>query len=499
MRIKRFALPLISLLLLSSCTLTDNNKISTNNKDITSATATTNSLDTTTDITLTSNTTTSDLVTTTVDNITTSDLITTTKDDITTTNDYKNEYQLDSYINSLIDKTDSFIPSWNKEGFKGRWNYIDGVFLKSILDYADLNPNKEFYYDFVINYVNYFINSNGDFISYYLDTDGNYYSNSDGFKTGELDTICESNILYRLYDYTHDNRYLNAIIYTYNQLTNEELLPKTLNGINYSHKYSYKNQIWLDGMYMYVPFLLQYAKMFNIDDIYKQVYDQYIYIKEHMKDSNTGLYYHCHDTAYNTSSKIFWSDSNTGNSKSFWLRSMGWLLTSLADSIEYFPLIYQTDLKSMLEDALVSILKYKDDTTNMFYQVIDKGKTSYYISYSKYLKYLNSDYNSDTLISNYLESSGSLMIAYTLMKSERLNYISRDLYGIGEDIYMGVYNHSYDSNLNKLKDICITCGLGPENRLYRDGSVEYYLAEKVGSDDAKGTGPFVMAYTEFLK
>lgn len=486
MKLKGLLFPLTSLTLLISCSLSENNN--TKSTDVTSVTSFISTSNTNETSTL--NTTTNTL----------SDITSTVNEIDTTTKEIKNEYQLDSYINSLIDKTTSFIPAWNQESFKGRWNYIDGVFLKSILDYADSNSNKDYYYNFVINYVNYYINSNGEFLYYYLGEDGNYYSTiNNGFRTGELDTICESNILYRLYDYTNDNRYITAINYTYNQLTNEELLPKTLNGISYSHKSSYKNQIWLDGMYMYVPFLLQYAKMYNIDSIYEEVYNQYIYIRDNMKDSNTGLYYHGHDTAYNTDEKIFWSDNNTGNSKSFWLRSMGWFLTSLVDSIEYFPLNYQNDLKEMLEDALESILKYKDNDTNMFYQVIDKGNESYYIDYNRYLRFLNSDYKTDSFISNYLESSGSSMISYTLMKAERLNYIKEELNGIGENIYIGVYNHSYDNNTQQLNDICITAGLGPSNKQYRDGTVEYYLSERVGANDAKGTGPFVMAYTEFLK
>ena len=36
---------------------------------------------------------------------------------------------MDNYIDSLINDTKDYVPSWNKESFKGRWNYIDGVFL----------------------------------------------------------------------------------------------------------------------------------------------------------------------------------------------------------------------------------------------------------------------------------------------------------------------------------------------------------------------------------
>ena len=51
----------------------------------------------------------------------------------------------------------------------------------------------------------------------------------------------------------------------------------------------------------------------------------------------------------------------------------------------------------------------------------------------------------------------------------------------------------------ELNDICITAGLGPESRPYRDGSFEYYLAEEVGENDAKGVGPLIMCYVEAKK
>ena len=35
---------------------------------------------------------------------------------------------LDNYINSLMANTPSYVPYWNKESYKGRWNYMDGVF-----------------------------------------------------------------------------------------------------------------------------------------------------------------------------------------------------------------------------------------------------------------------------------------------------------------------------------------------------------------------------------
>ena len=144
----------------------------------------------------------------------------------------------------------------------------------------------------------------------------------------------------------------------------------------------------------------------------------------------------------------------------------------------------------MFEEAIEGILQYLDTDYNMFYQVVDRKGEGALISYDKYLKYLNKDYTADTYIENYLESSGSSLIAYSLLKNYKNK--NEEYYNLGLNIYEGVYNHSFKDN--SLNDICITAGLGPESRLYRDSTFEYYLAERVGSNDAKGVGPFIMAY-----
>ena len=391
---------------------------------------------------------------------------------------------MDEYIDLMIDKTTSYTPSWNQESFKGRWNYIDGVFLKSIIDkYTKTNDKK--YMDFVVNYVNYYIDEDGDFVNL-LD------NGLPGYNFGELDTVCESRILFDLLDYTNDSRYENAIQTTYEELMD---ISKCEYTNNFNHKDSYPNQIWLDGMYMYAPFLTRYAikyKDFNSLDL---LLNQYQYINEHMYDKDKKLYYHAMDV----SKEIFWADSETGLSKSFWLRSIGWYLASLADVLDYLDdninsneynyfNAYNT-LKYKFDEATDGIIQYLDTDYNMFYQVVDRKGEGALVSYEKYLKYLNKDYTEDTYIENYLESSGSSLIAYSLLKGYKAN---DNKHKIGVNIFNGVYNHSFKDN--SLNDICITAGLGPESKTYRDSTFEYYLAERVGSNDAKGVGPFIMAY-----
>lgn len=409
---------------------------------------------------------------------------------LTTASCNKNvDINLDGYIDSLMNDTKADVPSWNKEGYKGKWNYIDGVFLNSLMNVYKEKEDKK-YLNFIINYVNYYINESGYFVNL-VDPE------KSGFTSGELDTICESKILFDLLEFTNDSRYEKAIEITYNELIS---ITRAKNNINFSHKESYKYQVWLDGMYMYVPFYARYALKYDKPEIFDEITNQYKFIREKMYDNDKKLYYHANDT----SKDIFWVNRETGNSKSFWLRSIGWYITSLVDVIEYFPKgDNQNYLINLLDEALDGLLNYIDNNSKMFYQVVDQGDKEFliaaeYLKQLKNTKYKNKDGSySDTMIKNYLESSGSSMVAYTLMKASRLGYIAEDKINLGKSIFEGIYKHSYKNN--ELNDICITAGLGPENRLYRDGTIEYYLAEPVGSNDAKGVGPFLMAYLEYKK
>ena len=388
--------------------------------------------------------------------------------------------ELSSYCDNLLEKTDSYIPYWNKESFKGKWNYIDGVFLNSLVNlYKNTSDSK--YSDFLINYINYYIEPSGSFLNL-------KDSEAVGFTEGELDTICASKILFDAYELTKDNRYINAINYTYNRLLE---IPRAGDTINFSHKVSYLNQIWLDGMYMYVPFYARYANFYNKMEILDEIINQYKIIRNNMFNSNTGLYYH----GYDTTKTIFWANE-IGCSENHWLRSMGWYIVSICDVLEYYPDGENKEyLINLLKEAITGVLKYQDKDSKMFYQIVDKMKISVNVPYEYFKALNNKKYTNSAVVQNYLESSGSSMIAYAILKASRLGYLPSGYLSIGSEIFEGIYNHSFKNGM--LNDICITAGLGPSSKPYRDGSVEYYLAEPVGSDDAKGVGPFIMAYIEY--
>ena len=102
---------------------------------------------------------------------------------------------------------------------------------------------------------------------------------------------------------------------------------------------------------------------------------------------------------------------------------------------------------------------------------------------------------------NYLETSGSSMMAYAMMKGARLGVLDEKYHALGRETFEGICSRYLDFDADgklSLGGICLVAGLGPENNTRRDGSYEYYISEPVVENDAKGVAPFVLCYTEIL-
>ena len=355
------------------------------------------------------------------------------------------------------------MPLWNiesiKQGKKPAWNYIDGCMTTSLLEMYKTTGEKK-YLDFVISFISYYVHDDGSILGY----EPTKYSTDD---------VCESRILFDLYSFTGEEKYLKAIKLTYSQV---EKHPRTKEG-NFIHKAIYHDQIWLDGLFMMQPFYTRYQSTFGGKD-YSDIIKQFKNVRALMYDEKAGLYYH----GYDSSRTLFWADKTTGLSKNFWLRSIGWFLVGLADVYGYIEEDHVEDraaIKAIFTEAIAGILRYQDDETKMFYQVPNFPKRE----------------------GNYIETSGSAMVSYALLKGARLGMLDKEFAAKGAEIFNGIVKNKMSAengDLN-LKDICLVAGLGPENNTRRDGSYEYYISEPIVENDAKGVGPFIMAYTEIKK
>ncbi|GLC81935.1 glycoside hydrolase family 88/105 protein [Lacrimispora brassicae] len=342
---------------------------------------------------------------------------------------------------------------------KPLWNYEAGVILLGAQWMYEATGEK-FYKERIIEFMNHHILKDGTIK--YLDVN-----------ELNLDKINSGKILFFLYEQTGEERYRKAIDTLMDMLRRH---PRTSTG-NFWHKMIYPYQIWLDGLYMALPFYLEYETKYNQKENYNDVYSQMQNVRRLMYSETYRLYYH----AYDEKRVMIWSDKQTGLSHNFWLRSIGWHLMALIDlyeisSEEVFEQHKQYSI--WFKEALRGILEYQDQESGLFYQLIALPDID----------------------GNYLETSGSAMIAYSILKGCRLGVLQEEKYrAAGERIMMALHDQKMVCIDGKwhLKDICEVAGLGPKDE--RDGSIVYYLSEPIVWDEVKGVGAAMMAYAEYLK
>lgn len=371
------------------------------------------------------------------------------------------EKLIEQYIDQLIDLSTESKFVWNIEKIKNNqpmtWNYIDGCLFTSFIELYKVTKNTK-YLNFVKKCIDNFVNEDGEIATY----DITKYS---------LDDICESRVLFFLYSHFQEEKYLKAIEKTYEQVQKQ---PRTQEG-SFWHKAIYPNQVWLDGLYMVMPFYVQYLNMIG-DHQYEDIVKQYHLVYERMFDEKAKLYYH----GYDASKSIFWANPNTGLSQNFWLRSIGWFLVSMVDVLEYSQnLEFNQFLKERIKELIDGLLEYQDPVSKMFYQLVSKPN----------------------LEGNYLETSGSAMIAYAILKGVRLQALDSIYRQIGQSIFHGICQKYLTIKEDKLSlgGICLVAGLGLSSNMRRDGSETYYLSEPIVENDAKGVAPFIMAFVEMRR
>lgn len=375
-------------------------------------------------------------------------------------NEVKN--QINEYIEYLLDNSSAEKPMWNKElvlsGKQNKWNYIDGCMITALLSLYEMTGNER-YFTFAKDFVDYFVQPDGTIRTY----DVTEYN---------LDNINTASNLFFLYDKTGDEKYKLALDHVRTQL---DTMPRTKEG-SFWHKDIYPNQVWLDGLYMAEPFYMRYETKFRKMEKCSDVIHQFKNVEKYMKDPKTGLYYH----GYDESREMYWADPVTGCSPNFWLRSLGWFSLALTETAQacdealYYEKRYLIGLLEKLADALQPF----QDETGMFYQVPDKKDAE----------------------GNYLETSGTALIAYAILKAVRLGFIAPRYAKMAEKAFDGICDSYLSKNEDgtlKLGGICLVAGLG--GKQHRDGSLEYYFSEPVVENEAKGVAPFLLAYTEMLR
>ncbi len=344
---------------------------------------------------------------------------------------------------------------WRESGYPAKWTYDHGLVLKGI-ERVWINTGDKQYFDFIKRSMDHFVADDGSIRTYSQDE----YN---------IDNILPGRNLLFLYKATREEKYKKAAALLREQLKTH---PRTSEG-GFWHKKIYPSQMWLDGLYMGEPFYAEYGVTFNEPAAFDDIAKQFILMERHSRDDKTGLLYH----GWDESKQQRWANPQTGRSPNFWGRAMGWYAMALVDTLDYFPEKHKqrAELVAILNRLAQAVAKYQEPRSGLWYQVLDKG----------------------TAKGNYLESSAACMFVYALAKGVRDGHLPDSYMQVARNGYSGILREFVKTDSHgqlNLEGTVNVGGLG--GNPYRDGSYEYYLSEKVVTNDPKGIGALLLAATE---
>ena len=377
---------------------------------------------------------------------------------------------------------------------KPKWSYVMGIELEGMLD-TYLRYGGQDIYNYCKMYTDKMIDEKGNITGYNM-----LDYNLDNIRTGHFVT--------RMYQNWPEAKNLLAMQTMMQQLNDQ---PRTIADKVFWHKAIYAYQVWLDGIFMGLPFRTLTApittsaknkKKGAVTKIYDDAVNQLKITYQRTLDPKTGLNRH----AYDETRKAFWSDNETGLSQHCWGRAQGWYSMALIEVLDALPEDYarRSEVIDLLQKDLDAILKWQDKKTGLWYQVMDSPEREGIATP-----------HSDQRLENYLESTCSSMFTYVLLKAYRKGYVGEKYRDAGIRAYKSMIEKFIQIHADKtisLTQCCEVAGLGPavtpevesamkrinpkgsvkENRR-RDGSYAYYLSEPIRANDAKGVGPFIWA------
>lgn len=330
----------------------------------------------------------------------------------------------------------------------GTLHYHAGVFLNGILNlYKEIGGEK--YYNYIKEYVDGCVDNIGIIT---------------GFDGLSFDDIQAATLFFPVIKKEVEcKKYEKALIACMSIVNSWKKDPEG----GFWHKSFLHNQMWLDGIYMVSQLQLMFAKEYGYTDFAQNVYKQAFLMYDRLKTDN-GLLYHawCYDKDCD------WCNPETGCSYEVWARSLGWYTLAAADILELDEDNEEEKKKlaKILSQLLKSVVKYQDEKTGMWYQIVDKPNGK----------------------GNWVESSGSALFVYSIAKAIRLGVLEKEYGEYAVKGFEGIVKNAIEISDGKL-DMNLIC---PGTNV---GTYEQYIARPKSSNDLHGMGPFILMCVEMQR
>ena len=339
------------------------------------------------------------------------------------------------------------------------WSYYNGVVMEGLYDTYEARPDEGAEYkNYVLEYLNAMLVTDENGVHHLNRSLAGYvdHHGADCYKTAALvmkafdENPAYAEVMAELYRDLTDPKHVNSKGDVIVEKYTEEAL-----GENYWHCWAGgqppKYKVWLDGIYMLQPFLAHYAAKIGDTKQLAIINESLNWVADVMLAPN-GMYYHA-------------CNSREDVCAYHWTRAMGWYAMAMVDVMEVLPECYLEERKAALKLFADGMLKYQDES-GLWANLADQPVTE----------------------TNRLEVSGTAMMIYMLLKGVRKGWLNESYREPAIKAFNAIVNTKLHDNV--LEDIYLKASANNTNNYEIP---EYYLP-----DEGKGSGPFIMAYSEML-
>ncbi len=242
---------------------------------------------------------------------------------------------------------------------------------------------------------------------------------------------------------------------TYLQKTADYILTKEhrLADGTLARTWPHNKTVWLDDVYMSVPFLAKYGKLTNEKKYYDFAANQVQLFTKHLYNKETGLFFHCYYSGIEQ------------NGPAYWGRANGWSILAQTELLAVLPKDHpaRPELLRLYKQQIAGFSKYQSQS-GLWHQLLNKEDS-------------------------FLETSSTAMFVYAVafgINNGWLNDIYSDLALSG---WTGI--KTMITPEGKVKNI--SKGTGTNT------SLKYYYERPTPLNDIHGLGPVIMAGVEVIK
>ncbi len=329
------------------------------------------------------------------------------------------------------------------------WKYWNGVLNIAMLELSKITAEEKYKQYSIKNYQ--FVFENLDFFKALYKSGIKNTGMEKFFEMRMLDDCGAMGAgLIEVYQINKEKRYREYIDKVANYIMNEEhrLEDGTLARLG-----PYEKTVWLDDLYMSIPFIARYGRLTGDIKYFQFATKQVIQFTKYLYDEYMGLYFHCY------------YDNIKENGVAHWGRANGWSIMAQANLLDVIPKDYpeRDTLLDIYRQQIIGLSRYQSES-GLWHQILDKTDS-------------------------YLETSCSAMFTYAIAKGVNEGWLEEDFKTVALKGWEGIKTKIQLDG--QVKDICV--GTGIQNDLV------FYYKRPTELNDIHGLGAVILAGVEILK